>query len=350
MQPPSGRDYNIGIMQSIPKLLSLMGIALSLLAGSRAAALERAGNRRIDPPAKVKAVSLRHLTPARGISLLKTSPLSLPQAAIQADSKSSGSVSQKSDKTSAADEMGRKAQAVNAALDAAGDISNSGGEHAHGVAGKLDSILRGDGAPRTVPSVEMTDKAIVRQLGDSILWLAEAKGADTAATPQQVVAILKKAATRFPAKGFGLKGRNATAARSLLKIIVRVHEFSARKAGGDKALFLSLATPVVSEIAAAVGKADSSSQALAAASEIAKRYEGGSRAAKLSKDDIRAAAMGVIASKGMPWSETEYNLAHYEALQRLRERGATPSQIKLFLKLCAEAPIRGGAFNPYSGD
>ncbi len=74
------------------------------------------------------------------------------------------------------------------------------------------------------------------------------------------------------------------------------------------------------------------------------------RAPELTDADIRASAAGVIAYKGRPWSWTEYNASYYPALERLRSRGATKTQIALFERLCAEAPIKGGSFNPWSGD
>ena len=77
---------------------------------------------------------------------------------------------------------------------------------------------------------------------------------------------------------------------------------------------------------------------------------GASRKGKLSDDAIRASAAGVISYKGRPWSSTEYNSVYYPALESLKVRGATKKQIALFEKLCADAPIRGGSFNPWSGD
>jgi len=71
---------------------------------------------------------------------------------------------------------------------------------------------------------------------------------------------------------------------------------------------------------------------------------------KLSDADVRAAAAGAISYKGRPWSQTEYNMGYYNSLESLKSRGATKAQIALFEKLCAEAPIKGGSFNPWSGD
>lgn len=72
--------------------------------------------------------------------------------------------------------------------------------------------------------------------------------------------------------------------------------------------------------------------------------------AKVTEDMVRAAAAHVIAFKGRPWSSTEYNSVYYPELERLKAEGATQEQIALFMKLCDEAPIKGGRFNPWSGD
>lgn len=71
---------------------------------------------------------------------------------------------------------------------------------------------------------------------------------------------------------------------------------------------------------------------------------------KVTDERIRAAAASVVMSKGMPWSQTEYNVGYYTTLENLKKDGATDAQIELYKKLCAEAPIRGGRFNPWSGD
>ncbi|MCX5795248.1 MAG: hypothetical protein NTY77_07140 [Elusimicrobia bacterium] len=67
-------------------------------------------------------------------------------------------------------------------------------------------------------------------------------------------------------------------------------------------------------------------------------------------EQIRSAAKGVESYKGRPWSSTEYNMAYGTTYWGLEERGATPEQLKLFEKLCDEAPVRAGGFNPWSGD
>ena len=70
----------------------------------------------------------------------------------------------------------------------------------------------------------------------------------------------------------------------------------------------------------------------------------------VSDDSIRASAQGVASYKGRPWSSTEYNLNYAMGYDGLERRGATPQQLDLFRKLCDEAPMRGGGFNPWSGD
>jgi hypothetical protein len=72
--------------------------------------------------------------------------------------------------------------------------------------------------------------------------------------------------------------------------------------------------------------------------------------AKVSDADVRATASSVISYKGRPWSSTEFNSVYYPALENLKARGATKRQIALFEKLVADAPIKGGSFNPWSGD
>ena len=70
----------------------------------------------------------------------------------------------------------------------------------------------------------------------------------------------------------------------------------------------------------------------------------------LTDERIRSAARGVAAHKGRPWSSTEYNMSYGMTYDSLERAGATPEQLQLFEKLCAEAPIIGGSFNPWSGD
>jgi hypothetical protein len=66
--------------------------------------------------------------------------------------------------------------------------------------------------------------------------------------------------------------------------------------------------------------------------------------------DIEKAAEGVISSKGRPWSQTEYNMGYYNTLENLKKRGATEEQLERFKKLCDDAPVKNGGFNPWSGD
>lgn len=66
--------------------------------------------------------------------------------------------------------------------------------------------------------------------------------------------------------------------------------------------------------------------------------------------DVERAAQGVISYKGRPWSQTEYNMGYYNTLENLQKRGATEAQLERFKKLCDEAPVKGGGFNPWSGD
>ncbi|MDX6767926.1 MAG: hypothetical protein SF051_00215 [Elusimicrobiota bacterium] len=76
----------------------------------------------------------------------------------------------------------------------------------------------------------------------------------------------------------------------------------------------------------------------------------GAGRAKLTDAEVRATAASVISYKGRPWSSTEFNSVYYPALENLKARGATKRQVALFEKLVADAPIKGGSFNPWSGD
>ncbi|MBI4061680.1 MAG: hypothetical protein HY403_09645, partial [Elusimicrobia bacterium] len=67
-------------------------------------------------------------------------------------------------------------------------------------------------------------------------------------------------------------------------------------------------------------------------------------------DDVRASVAAAILQKGRPWSETEYHSAYYQARESLKSRGATQEQLALYDRLCAAAPVKGGGFNPWSGD
>ncbi|MEE8424339.1 MAG: hypothetical protein V3S11_00845, partial [Elusimicrobiota bacterium] len=66
--------------------------------------------------------------------------------------------------------------------------------------------------------------------------------------------------------------------------------------------------------------------------------------------DVEAAARSAIAYKGRPWSNTEYNMHYHYAYTALVQKGATQAQLKEFARLSSEAPIKGGSFNPWSGD
>lgn len=72
--------------------------------------------------------------------------------------------------------------------------------------------------------------------------------------------------------------------------------------------------------------------------------------AKVTDDEVRSTASYVIGYKGRPWSSTEFNSVYYPALENLKARGATKKQVALFEKLVADAPVKGGSFNPWSGD
>jgi hypothetical protein len=66
--------------------------------------------------------------------------------------------------------------------------------------------------------------------------------------------------------------------------------------------------------------------------------------------DVKSAAASATAYKGRPWSQTEYNMHYHYARAALIMKGATDAQLKEFARLSAEAPIKGGSFNPWSGD
>lgn len=67
-------------------------------------------------------------------------------------------------------------------------------------------------------------------------------------------------------------------------------------------------------------------------------------------EQIESAAKSVAANKGGIWSATEYNMAYYNTMEWLKKAGATEAQLKRFQELCDAAPVRGGRFNPWSGD
>ena len=65
---------------------------------------------------------------------------------------------------------------------------------------------------------------------------------------------------------------------------------------------------------------------------------------------IEAAAKSVAASKGGIWSSTEYNMSYSMTLSSLVKDGAADDQIERYKALCDAAPVKGGRFNPWSGD
>ena len=75
----------------------------------------------------------------------------------------------------------------------------------------------------------------------------------------------------------------------------------------------------------------------------------GAKKPTLTDDDIAASAKSVVASKGGIWSQTEYNMSYYYAIESLKDRGATEAQLALFKQPCDEAPLKGGRFIPCSG-
>lgn len=72
--------------------------------------------------------------------------------------------------------------------------------------------------------------------------------------------------------------------------------------------------------------------------------------ATVTDEEVLAAARSTISYKGRPWSQTEYNMSLYTTADSLKARGATEAQLKLYFDTCAAAPIKGGSFNPWSGD
>lgn len=70
----------------------------------------------------------------------------------------------------------------------------------------------------------------------------------------------------------------------------------------------------------------------------------------LKDEEIRSAAQSVASYKGRPWSSVDYNISYGGSYSYLVQRGATMAQLKLFSDLCDAAPMRGGGFNPWSGD
>jgi hypothetical protein len=73
-------------------------------------------------------------------------------------------------------------------------------------------------------------------------------------------------------------------------------------------------------------------------------------ASTVTAERIAAAVKSAVSYKGRPWSQTEYNMEQSMTENGLRRDGAGPAQIRLFYRLCGEAPVRPGGFNPWSGD
>ncbi len=73
-------------------------------------------------------------------------------------------------------------------------------------------------------------------------------------------------------------------------------------------------------------------------------------ASTITRERLEAAAKSVGSYKGRPWSNTEYNMQESLTGDSLRRDGASPAQLRLFYKLCADIPVKAGGFNPWSGD
>lgn len=91
---------------------------------------------------------------------------------------------------------------------------------------------------------------------------------------------------------------------------------------------------------------DAAAAALASDASIASAVAVGS----LPDEAVEASARGTASHKGRPWSQTEYNLVWSMGYDGLVKAGATQAQMARYEKLCADAPVRGGSFNPWSGD
>ncbi|MFH1724360.1 MAG: hypothetical protein ABII00_07040 [Elusimicrobiota bacterium] len=70
----------------------------------------------------------------------------------------------------------------------------------------------------------------------------------------------------------------------------------------------------------------------------------------VTQEEIDGAVRSAVSQKGRPWSESEYSAAYYMTKRGLTLRGATRAQLEEYAKRCDEAPVRGGGFNPWSGD
>lgn len=64
---------------------------------------------------------------------------------------------------------------------------------------------------------------------------------------------------------------------------------------------------------------------------------------------VEASVRATASYKGMPWSQTEYNMSLHMAMSSIEEKHG-PEAAQAFQQLMASQPIRGGRFNPWSGD
>lgn len=64
---------------------------------------------------------------------------------------------------------------------------------------------------------------------------------------------------------------------------------------------------------------------------------------------IESAKAGLASSKGYPWSYTEYNCALASAMDHLASQYGDAAAQELMRQM-ESVPVRGGRFNPWSGD
>jgi len=64
---------------------------------------------------------------------------------------------------------------------------------------------------------------------------------------------------------------------------------------------------------------------------------------------IESAKNGLASSKGYPWSYTEYNCALASAMDHLASQYGDAAAQELMRQM-ESVPVRGGRFNPWSGD
>ncbi|MEW6278146.1 MAG: hypothetical protein AB1758_05960 [Candidatus Eremiobacterota bacterium] len=67
------------------------------------------------------------------------------------------------------------------------------------------------------------------------------------------------------------------------------------------------------------------------------------------RQTVQAAVSSTASYKGRPWSSTEYNCALYTTRESIQEQHG-PAAAAAFEELMARQPVRGGGFNPWSGD